>query len=384
MQKFRNFVAVKSTQAPKILLLGDYSNCHNTLSTGLRHLGCDVTVASDGSRWMDCARQVDIRRRHAGKIGGALHYANMHRLLGGDLSGFDIVAIHDLNFADLRPERLRVLFDKLKKHNGKVFLTAMSTDIAYLDMLAATDSPLRYSEWFVDGATSRYSAANPAMWDSWHAKELVDYQNYALDNIDGAVSVLYEYHLAMQRRLGTHRAAYGGIPIDTSRYEQVDIPIHIEKVKIFLGRDRTRKLMKGSDLLETAAKTVVDRHPDKAVLEIVENRPFDEFTTLLRSAHIVLDQIYSYTPATTALMAMAYGLNVVSGAEPEYYKFINEADNHPIINAPIELEPLTATLEQLVMHPEQISSRGDASRQFVEKHNDTDIVARRFLDFWTK
>ncbi|MDE6144766.1 MAG: hypothetical protein K2F96_00645, partial [Muribaculaceae bacterium] len=67
-----NFV-VRMNELPKILLLGDYSNCHQALSTGLRALGCDVTVASDGTKWMQCDRNVDITRPD-GKLGGLFHY----------------------------------------------------------------------------------------------------------------------------------------------------------------------------------------------------------------------------------------------------------------------------------------------------------------------
>lgn len=47
----------------KILLLGECSNLHWTLAQGLRRLGHDVTVASDGSRWMDNKRDIDLSRR---------------------------------------------------------------------------------------------------------------------------------------------------------------------------------------------------------------------------------------------------------------------------------------------------------------------------------
>lgn len=374
--------AVGMSSRPKILLLGDYSNCHRTLATGLRRLGCDVTQASDGTSWMQTDRQIDMTRR-PGKIGGLMFYM---RLLFGDLRpllrGYDIVAIHDINFVQLRPERMCPLFKRLKRENGSVFLTSMSTDIAYLDMVAARDCPLRYSEWFIGNNPSRHHIAKQQQWDEWHAANLVKYQREVIEQLDGAVSVLYEYHLGMVRALGNDRAAYGGLPIDTSLFQPVELN-ESEKVKLFLGRDRNRKLMKGSDLLEEAAKQVVAEFPDKAELEIVENIPFAEFTQRLKNSHVVLDQIYSYTPATTALMAMAYGLNTVSGAEPEYYDFIGEHDNRPIINAPIELDALTETLRQVVLRPEEIVERGRKSREFAVKHNDTEVVARRFLDFWT-
>lgn len=369
------------SSAPKILLLGDYSNCHRTLATGLRRLGCDVTQASDGTGWMQTERQIDISRR-PGKIGGLELYM---RLLIGDLRhllrGYDIVAFHDLNFVSLRPERLQSLFNRIKRNNGRVFLTAMSTDVAYLDMVSAADCPLRYSEWFIGSMPSPYHLANRRQWEEWHVPSLVDYQRRILDQLDGAVSVLYEYHLGMRQALGSERAAYGGLPIDTSLFSPVNISVP-QRVRLFLGRDRNRKMMKGSDLLEEAARRVVGEFPDRAELEIVENVPYAEFVGRLRNAHVVLDQIYSYTPATTALMAMAYGLNTVSGGEPEYYDFIGEHANRPVINAPTELEELTETLRSVVTHSEEIPERGRRSREFVLKHNDTEVVARRFLDFW--
>lgn len=367
----------------KILLLGDYSNCHRSLAAGLRSLGKDVTVASDGSQWLDCERDIDLTRR-SGKIGGMLHYLHLKRLLAGKLAGFDIVAVNDPMFARLRPHRTREIFDLLQRKNASVFLTAMSNDLPFFEMLTANDSPLRYSEWFVNGHPSRLYEAEKEQWQSWHAPEITAYQQYFFDRIDGAVSILYEYQLGIQRRLGADRSAYAGIPIQTSIYHPVELPERPEKVRLFLGRDRSRILVKGSDLLETAAKKVVEKHPDKAELIIVENRPLAEFTELLKSAHVVLDQIYSYTPATTALMAMAYGLNVVSGGEPEFYDFIGERENRPIINAPIDLEALTQCLEQVVVHPELIRPRGRASREFVVKHNDCQIVAQRFLNFWNE
>ena len=367
----------------KILLLGDYSNCHRTLAKGLEAEGCRVTLASDGSKWMDCARNIDISRR-PGKAGGLIHYVGMQSLLRNSLKGFDIVAINDPNFTSLRPERLRELFDVLRNRNGKVFLTMMSTDIPFLDMLAAPDSPIRYSEWFVDGRPARMNAQNPGMWEAWHNKALVDYHNYVYDHIDGAVSVLYEYHKSLERRLPADRIAYAGLPIDTSEHYYEEIPWEVDKVKIFLGRDRTRQLMKGSDLLEQAARIVMKRHPDKAEFTLVENVPYSEFSRKLRDSHVVLDQIYSYTPAMTALMAMSTGRVAVSGGEPEYYDFIGERELRPVVNAPIELDALEEALEELVVHPEQLRERGLQSRMFVDRHNDSRVVARRFLDFWTK
>ncbi len=230
----------------KILLLGDYSNCHRTLATGLLRLGHDVTVISNGSFWMNCHRDIDISRK-PGKTGGLRLFLRSLGPLHRHLKGYDVVALHDPQFLQLKPARLRYLFDRLKRDNGSIFLTAMSTDIGFLDMLEAEDSPLKYSEWFVYGKPARWNLANPGKWEEWHEPALVDYQRHVFDNLDGAVSILYEYVLGMDRALGKERSGYGGIPIDLSLYNPVTLPDNPETVKLFLGRDRTRMPMKGSD-----------------------------------------------------------------------------------------------------------------------------------------
>ena len=102
----------------------------------------------------------------------------------------------------------------------------------------------------------------------------------------------------------------------------------------------------------------------------------------MRNSHVVLDQLYSYTPATNSLLAMAMGLNTLSGGEKEFYDFIGEHELQPIINAVPNEDVLFRTLEDVVLHPELIVKRSHEGRKFVEKHNDSNIVAQRFIDFW--
>ena len=47
----------------KILLLGEASNLHWTLSEGLRSLGHKVTVISNGSVWMNNNRDINLKRK---------------------------------------------------------------------------------------------------------------------------------------------------------------------------------------------------------------------------------------------------------------------------------------------------------------------------------
>ena len=101
--------------------------------------------------------------------------------------------------------------------------------------------------------------------------------------------------------------------------------------------------------------------------------------------HVILDQLYSYTPATNALLAMAQGMVAVSGAEPEYYDLIGERENRPIINVlPYNDDDIAHTIEQIVLHRDRLPELSRRSREFVVKHNDSHLIAQRHIDFWNK
>ena len=370
----------------RILLLGDASNYHATLATGLRALGHDVTVISNGSKWQKTSRDIDISRR-PGKIGGAIHWWNMRFRLRSAMSGYDIVQITNPFFTELRPHRLRAIFDNLRTDNRAVFMAALGTDPFYVKECLNPSSPIRYSEWRTeDNQPGPLAIANPDLIQRWTNQMMLDHASYIYQNVDGVTTALWEYHVQVSNILPPDKYAYIGLPIDLQAIAKPEITINpgVEPVNIFLGRHSYRQPEKGTDMLEKAARTVVQRYPDAARLEIVEDKPYNEYCRLLESAHILLDQAYSFTPATNALIAMAMGKNVVSGAEPEFYDFIGEQNLRPIINASPHLDLMIETLDKIVSAPHSIEARGHDSRRFVEKHHDCTIVARRAVDFWKR
>ncbi len=367
----------------KILLMGDYSNYHRSLSVALREMGHDVTVASNGSGWMDTERDIDLSRPCANKLGGMLLWLKLKRLLP-KLSGYDVVQINNPIFLNLKPNRVKKVFDWLKRNNRSIFLSAMGTDAIFVKTLVEGRCSLKYNEWIIDGKPGPLQLQSPNEMNVWMSPMMVDHCKYIYDNVDGIVSALYEYDVVCRTIVEDDKIAYGGIPIDTHAIKPVNIDKIPSCVNLFLGMHRDRKVEKGTDRMLLAAQKVVEKYPDKCRLTIVENRPYAEYLELLKSAHVVLDQLYSYTPATNALLAMAYGITAVTGAEPEFYDFISEKENRPIINAIPDDEQLYKSLEYIVLHPELIVANSHKNRAFVEKHNDSHVVASRFVDFWEK
>lgn len=389
----------------KVLLLGDASNYHNTLAVGLRRHGVDVTVASAGSGFQRTGRDIDLRRPLPGKAGGLALWLKLNTSLRSKLSGYDVVSIHSPNFLDLRPEKIRKVFERLRRENGKVFLTALGTDVPYIEEALDPDSVLRYNEMRLLGKPGPHAVAHPEIIPAYTSGVLREWQEAVYENIDGAVAALYEYYLSCLRRLPPEKVGYAGIPIDLQAFKPVEIPQDPSPVRIFLGRHHTRQDIKGTDRLEIAIRRAIERHPDRGQLVIVEDRPYAEYIQLLKGSHVIVDQAYSYSPATNALLAMAYGIPAVSGAEPLYYDFIGQAatagvrqelvgpggvgytpgefdPQRPIFNSPIDIEGMTDLFSSILSDPTTLHLRGLASRAFVEKHHAAELVAARFLTFW--
>lgn len=367
----------------RILLLGDYSNMHSQLGRTLRAAGHDVTVMSEGSGFQDTRRDIDISRRK-GRLGGAILTARCLWPLHRYMRGYDIVAIQNPHFLHLRPRRLRYFFDRLRGENRAVFLTAAGADEFYIREALDAASVLRYNEYRIGDRPAPFAVENPRRLTEWQRPEMMSYADHVYDSVDGVVTALYEYDVAVRRRLGrdSDKVAYGGIPIDTGALPFSPMNFSDGNVRLFLGRHRGRLAEKGTDILERAARRVADSSHGRVVLEIVENRPYDEYSRILKDSHIVLDQVYSYSPATNAMIAMSRGIATVSGGEPDFYDFIGEPALRPVINAVPYEDTLTDILHAVTADTDALALRGRQSRDFVVRHNDAAVVADRFLRFW--
>ena len=368
--------------AMKILFAGDASNLHNCLAQQLRQMGHEATVASDGSRWMDTHRDINLVRR-PGVLGTVRYLIDIQRALP-KMKGYDIVEIASPIFLRLKPHRVARVFDYLRANNRHVVLSALATDKVYYD--ACHDShTYRYSDYMLGDEPSPYVTSSEYIaqhQDNWKEPFMREHSDHILQGIDGAVACLYEYYAAYKPILG-EKVAYAGIPIDINALEYRPMEQAPEKLRLFIGIQRDRHVIKGTDRLLAAMKRIHDRYPGITELEVVENLPYDEYTRRMRDAHVILDQLYSYTPGTNALIAMAQGLVAVSGAEPEYYDLIGETVNKPIVNvSPLVEGDIDRKLAWLVEHRDQLPQMARASRIFVEKHNAAPVVAQRYLDFW--
>ncbi len=365
----------------KILFVGDVSNFHNTLACALRSAGHECVVASDGCKWQRIACDIDLSRED-GLLGTARFAVRLARALT-QMRGYDIVHFISPHFLPLKPAKLKKVLAYLKKHNGSLFYSASCTDYEYLQT-CHDGNTFRYSDFLVGDKPSPYVQSSE--WERhnhWHIAEVVDYHHHFIGEMDGIVACLYEYYMAYKN---SHKPlAYAGIPIDCSALSPRYIESEPEKVRFFIGIQRNKTILKGADRLLDTARRIVEHYPHLCELSIAESVPYTEYVQMMNSSHVILDQLYSYTPATNALIAMAQGMIAVSGGEKEYYDFIGENELHPIVNvSPMEEEDIYNRLEWIVKNKHLLPQMSRESRSFVEKHNDSHTVAQRHIDFWNK
>ncbi|MDE6277184.1 MAG: hypothetical protein K2M06_03665 [Muribaculaceae bacterium] len=368
----------------RILLLGDASNYHRALSGALVRMGHDVTLASDGGGWMHTGCDIDISRPEiGGRLGGALLWLKMRNLLRRDLRGYDVVQIASPGFAHLRPRRLRAIFDELRRENGSVFLSALGTDAEYVRALTGPRPPLGYSEWNMGERPTAWAKSEASQREIWLSRELTEYTAHFYSHIDGVVSALYEYHKVLEATRPELALAYGGIPIEL-RVEGCGRKLRSEgPLRIYLAAHKGREAEKGADILFPLVREFAASRPGEVEVLEPANMAFADFLKFLEGVDVLVDQLYSYTPATSALLAMSRGVVAVSGAEPEFGKFIGEEGPLPLINAsPSEPEGFLRDLGRLADDSRLLADTGRRAEEFVKRHNSADIVARRFTEFW--
>lgn len=362
----------------KILLVGEASNFHWTLAQGLRTLGHDVTVVSHGSGWMNNRRDIDIRRRSYGAVDSMLYLSKILSYLPS-WRGYDVVQIASPIFFQLKPDKNLYIFRQLKRQNKSIFLQALATDHYYVK--ACFDGKtFRYSDFFIgDKPLNRpnYHRERDA-----HLGGPIEAPNIAIaQECNGIIACLYEYYVSYKSEYD-HKLTYIPIPINIDENRMRTIPTHIDTLKFFIGIQHDRSILKGTDILYEVLQDVARDYKGECEVKAVESVPFKEYNELMCDSDVLIDQLYSYTPATNALLAMAKGIVAVSGAEPEFYDFIGEHSLHPIVNVVPSRDEIYRTLEKIVCERNHIPQLAHDSRKFVEKYHDYRKVAQSYIDFW--
>lgn len=373
----------------RILLFGEYSNLHHTLCEALRRIGHEVLLISDGDGWKDYPRDIDLRRRQSGPVGSLRYLTQLAGLLPR-LRGFDVVQIINPVFLDVKPRWNRWVFDYLKRNNRMVSVGCYGDDY-YVISRMLDDSYLAYTDFYARGKEIDHEL-NRRRIQTWTQGPKAELTQYIMSKADCLIPCLYEYWKVYDT------------PEFKSRLHYIPLPVHADKstaqsvssrVRILFAAQKKRGQMKGTDQLEPLFDRLAQEYPDRVEVTKIVSVPFAEYQRLVAEADVVVDQLYSFTPAMAALESMSQGKVVISGFEPEYQAFLSTPAARlgaegvgeclpGIINLrPFDDEANYRLLVETLTDVQKIAQLKESSRAFVRRYHDADAVAARYASVWS-
>lgn len=197
------------------------------------------------------------------------------------------------------------------------------------------------------------------------------------ESIDVVISSMVEYEHA--------RALFGGysaripLPVDVS-----DIPYRPAnglRSKLRIIHMPTRKGFKGTVIVMQAIELLKQRRADFE-FSVVQGLAFDEYTKVVESADVVIDQVWSQSAGMNGLWMLGMGKIVLSGNSPlckAYFPFGNE---NPTIDAPPDAEQLCTELEGVLNRRQEIDGLAERGRSYIAKRHDHVAIARHYTDAW--
>lgn len=352
----------------KILLIGDYSSFHYNLKEGLIELGHNVDIASTGDGFKqtgDSDISIPFSDKKISRIFNKIYFPF------SDLKsyyGYDVVQLVDHNiFGGLKFNYNEFLIKQIKKNNGKIFLSACSTN-AYVYYIK---DKLRYN--YVDESISKdYNGKNRFM-KSEYIRNNVEIANL----VDGIIPVMYTYKLAYNNQPNLLDTI--PLPINLNNVKYTPQKCKNNRLKIFHGI--TREGFKGTEYIRKAMKRIKENYPNDVDICIDGKMPLKKYLKILEETNIVIDQSLSYEYGMNAIYSMAMGKVVLSGNELECQQEFGRKDI-PIINIEPSEEDIYNKLEKLVLNKKSVIEIGEKSRLFVEDFHHHVKVAQKYIDTW--
>lgn len=365
----------------KILMLGDYSNLHACLAKELRKRGHEITVVSDRGIYMQTQADVELRRKPG--ITGSFRYLYNVMAMLPSWRGFDVVQLINPGFLSLKPSKLRIIYDILRKNNRSVFLTLCGDDHYFVKDCVDTDL-FRFSEFRIGKEQTPLVKCDSMREKGWLIPAHESYTRHLYSTINGAMAVLPEYHMSARMHMDPEKLTFTNLPIEIEDLEYTE-PNAEGPVKILIGMRGGMEIQKGTAQMLDLCRQLEDEMPGEVMVSAVKDLSLKEYLNELRQSHIVIDQLYSYSPATNALQTMALGRITASGAQPEYYEYLTE-DSRPIFClSPLEdVHSIKERLRAIVLDREGIRRMSEEGRRLVERHNDVRAIAPLFEAHWQR
>lgn len=378
----------------KILLVGEYSRLHNSLKEGLLELGHQVDLVGDGDSFKNFPVDYSIKAKWSEHKSLGFFRRVFQRITGEGLPelerGLRMWQIIDkfknydvVQLINERPIKTTLFWERkivarLKQNNQKLFLLSAGVDY--------------HSVSYQMGDSLRYSILDPYKQDPKLYPQYIYALSYITaqsklwsqelsEMVNGIIASDIDYVLPLKE----HPKFLGLIPNPITIEPKVLWPyVEGEPITIFLGINRLNYHSKGIVFFENALKQIQQRFADQVRVIVSENLPYQRYIEYYNSAHIVLDQVYSYDQGYNALEAMAKGKVVFTGAETEFLAHYHLQPDEVCINTQPDVDFIVEKLSHLIVNPSKINDIASNAVNFIKSRHYYFDVAQNYLKVWSK
>lgn len=362
----------------KILLVGEFSGFHNGLKKGLEKLGHTVKLAGSPDGFKEIPVDINLwpnKKYKKSKIIYALfkQFTILNRIK--NLKGYDVIQfISPMKFNNSLPvyglNFNKYVYNKLLKQNNKSFLVSCGSDPIY------KMKGIKHLDY--NPIEPNYKKSNRNLSSSIEKKKL-KWNIELASKINGVIPAFYHYEIGYKqtnKRINLSKVIQ--MPISTTEYSYQPNEVG-KKIKILHGI--TRSGFKGSGYIIEVLEKIEKNYPDQVDIEIVERLSLNDYLGHVKNTNILMDQCNSYGYGINALIGMAYGKVVLSGAEDEVLDSLGVKEC-PVINIKPNVDDIYNKIENIVLNKNGIVNHGEWSRKYVVEMHDSKVIAQKYLEFW--
>ena len=376
----------------KILLLGEYSNLHNSLKQALLNMGHEVLLVGNGDGFKKYETDILIKSHLADyslfnliarlfmkifkiNIFDIEIYFRAKKILS-KLRGFNVVQLINENSFKTSPLLEIKLLKQIFQNNNNVFLLSCGVDS--VSVKHAMSKKLKYSiltPLFEDASLKK--KYEPIL--KYDKENYLALGKFVQKNIKGIISSDLDYHIPY-----LNKKKYLGMipnPINTQKIKYYGIN-KSKKISILHAINSSNKIKKGNRFFEEALKIIDEKFKDKISINTTYDLPYIEHLENLKKCDILLDMVYAYDQGYNALEAMAMGKIVFTGAEDEWLKLYNIKEDTVVINAVPNTMRIVEKLVWLIENPKMLKSISVNARKFIENNHDFEKIAKKYIKTW--
>ena len=376
----------------KILLLGEYSNLHNSLKQALIKMGHDVLLVGNGDGFKKYETDVLIKSKLSkywlfnliAKLLIRIFKINLFEIevyfrakkLINKFHGFDVVQLINENSFKTSPLLEIKLLKQIFKNNKNVFLLSCGVDS--VSVKHAMNKKFKYSIltplFEHKSLKKKYNSIL-----KYNTKNYLALGKFVQENVKGIISSDLDYHIPY-----SNKKKYLGMianPINTQKIKYCGIN-KSKKISILHAINSSNKIKKGNKFFEHALEIIEKKFRSKISVITTYDLPYKEHIENLKKCDILLDMVYAYDQGYNALEAMAMGKIVFTGAEDEWLKLYNIKENTVVINAVPNTMKIVEKLVWLIENPKMLKSISANARKFIEKNHDFEKIATKYIKTW--